>query len=816
MQSVERSSLHPLSILRQLLPWLFALSILAGSGGVVQLVRYVGQPFPGAVMMWRAEHKMLTISWVTPTHWSGLLSGLQVDDKILCIENYNPSPDSQVYGLDPQYEKYPCTSGGVHYTEIFSTAYADDQQIDFRLDRDGNIIEVTGVPVVPFSFWMLVEMLLPSFLLGLSLLAIGLVVYRADPTNELNLIFSLFTVVAAGVIMSIVYSGRVSAKLIILPVFELVLQGPLFSLMGVVLLHLSLLISDQLSGAQWKRWALRLLYIVSLTFSAVGLYTYIGHDEPFGQQLLTAYLVFSALSLLVCGIVALVVLTLTAYSTKNRRTRYQVSIVGVAIVGFLALSIPYIHWLFISQPFVVRIDGWPYLGLSVVAIFAYAILRFQLFPTKSITLSVLLVGVFCILIANIVFIPMGQTTAFLPLLITALVVGLGLELRRGPTLLFTRELRREILDYDRVTKFSQSIGGLQAVEALIADVRRLFAELLDVEFVDAFLIQDSDSNITRIEDDLAVMPVDLSSQAVDAIAKFSDPMRSRDVDEFAAVLSRLTERYNDIQVWIPLTHHERPVGLLGLGPRWTGEPYNDQDMQLLRIFGGQITLAISNTRQIERLRETANLNRQIQEREQSKIAGEIHSTIIPYLASLGFQVEKFRKSGDEAAQVVDELQDSIAYNSARLRELIRHLRAPETLIEQGLICTISELAEQTSKQSDIPVEFATNYDDETPSLHSEASLALYQVVREALNNATKHSGASRIRVEILDNRTSITFQVTDDGMGFDVGEALADGVKGYNSLDDMRIYMESVGGELSIHSRVSDGTTIRGRIPIAS
>ncbi len=86
------------------------------------------------------------------------------------------------------------------------------------------------------------------------------------------------------------------------------------------------------------------------------------------------------------------------------------------------------------------------------------------------------------------------------------------------------------------------------------------------------------------------------------------------------------------------------------------------------------------------------------------------------------------------------MQDSIAYNSARLRELIRHLRVPETLIEQGLISTLRGHAEQTSKQSDILVVLVTTYDDEAPSLPKDASLALYQVVRESLNNAGQTFG----------------------------------------------------------------------------
>ena len=421
------------------------MSSSSGLGGVVQLAFQVGQPFAGAVMQWRAEYKMLTISWMTPTHWSGLLSGLQVNDKILCINGYNPSPDSPVYGLDPRYEEYPCKNGGLHYSDIFKAAYAGDGLVDFTVDRQGTLLSVTHIPLAPFSFWALMDMLLPSFLLGISLLALGFVVFRAQPGNELNQVFAVFTTVAAGVAMSIVYSSRIGQKLFILPLFELVLQGPFYPLVGVVILHLSLLLSGQLTESPWKRTALRVLYLISLLFSVIGLYTYIGHDEPFGQQLLAAYLIYSSVNLLVGSVLASIILVWTAVHTDDRRTRHQLSIMGLGFVGFVLLSIPYIWWLFISKPFVIRIDGWPYLGLTVLAIFAYAILRYQLFPTKSITLSALLIAVFCILVANIVFIPMGQTTAFLPLLMVSLAVGVGLEIRKGPTLLFTRELRREIL-----------------------------------------------------------------------------------------------------------------------------------------------------------------------------------------------------------------------------------------------------------------------------------------------------------------------------------------------------------------------------------
>jgi signal transduction histidine kinase len=69
-------------------------------------------------------------------------------------------------------------------------------------------------------------------------------------------------------------------------------------------------------------------------------------------------------------------------------------------------------------------------------------------------------------------------------------------------------------------------------------------------------------------------------------------------------------------------------------------------------------------------------------------------------------------------------------------------------------------------------------------------------------------------VKIWTDDQSVRFSVEDDGQGFDVTTALAGNEKGYSSLQDLCIYVESVGGRLEVESDWKGGTSIDGWAPL--
>jgi signal transduction histidine kinase len=97
----------------------------------------------------------------------------------------------------------------------------------------------------------------------------------------------------------------------------------------------------------------------------------------------------------------------------------------------------------------------------------------------------------------------------------------------------------------------------------------------------------------------------------------------------------------------------------------------------------------------------------------------------------------------------------------------------------------------------------------------DVEAAVYFSCLEAVQNATKHSGATRITIDIagrfdVDGAGAVELTVSDDGRGFDTTRRTG------NGLSNITDRIESVQGSVSITSAVGRGTTIRGRIPTAA
>jgi signal transduction histidine kinase len=97
-----------------------------------------------------------------------------------------------------------------------------------------------------------------------------------------------------------------------------------------------------------------------------------------------------------------------------------------------------------------------------------------------------------------------------------------------------------------------------------------------------------------------------------------------------------------------------------------------------------------------------------------------------------------------------------------------------------------------------------------PSRHtSELELAIYRIVQEALTNASRHSNARRVVIEIREDAHLVHLSVRDDGTGFDP-EAATEGF----GLMGIRERLELLDGELVIDSAPDRGTVISARLPV--
>ena len=160
--------------------------------------------------------------------------------------------------------------------------------------------------------------------------------------------------------------------------------------------------------------------------------------------------------------------------------------------------------------------------------------------------------------------------------------------------------------------------------------------------------------------------------------------------------------------------------------------------------------------------------------------------------------------------VAGELRETLAVAAHEVQAAIRDLRElargihPALLEDEGLPAAVAALGRRAS----VAVETRIDLDRRLPR-HIEASA--YFTVAEALTNAARHAGASRVDVSIRDLGDRLEILIADDGVGG------ADPGRG-SGLAGLADRLASVDGRLAIDSPAGRGTTdpCRGATPMTT
>jgi signal transduction histidine kinase len=148
-----------------------------------------------------------------------------------------------------------------------------------------------------------------------------------------------------------------------------------------------------------------------------------------------------------------------------------------------------------------------------------------------------------------------------------------------------------------------------------------------------------------------------------------------------------------------------------------------------------------------------------------------------------------------------------------VRSFARGLRPP--LIEEvGLGPALRALFEQHAGSP--VVSLSIEGTDDIPRLPASSELAAYRVFQEALANALRHAGASRLSLAMRLDAGAVVISLTDDGRGFEPRDAARAAAGGQHlGLVSMRERAAFIGAELDVKSAPGQGTTVRLRVPPA-
>ncbi len=235
---------------------------------------------------------------------------------------------------------------------------------------------------------------------------------------------------------------------------------------------------------------------------------------------------------------------------------------------------------------------------------------------------------------------------------------------------------------------------------------------------------------------------------------------------------------------------------------------------LLVTVGGELAEAVQGSRR--RAREIASavaLEQAITE-ERTRIARDLHDGVAQSLAFLRMRVDLWE---DWLESEPEQLREEFATVKATLRHQIEELRRaifalrPIELTQLGFTGALRRFVTEFAEQQDWELSFELS--ELPPDLPRALELAAFRFVQEALNNAAKHAGASRIAVTLRTVDNGLQILVRDDGVGFDPG-SVAEAPGQHLGLRLMRERAAALDGRVTILSRPGQGTELRVWLPL--
>ncbi|MFW5885166.1 MAG: ATP-binding protein [Patescibacteria group bacterium] len=262
-----------------------------------------------------------------------------------------------------------------------------------------------------------------------------------------------------------------------------------------------------------------------------------------------------------------------------------------------------------------------------------------------------------------------------------------------------------------------------------------------------------------------------------------------------------------VELLVPLNIKKRTVGLLVLGPKETKEMYNDEDLQVLEIIGGQAAVSIENaqlygevknfnrrlkkeikeaTTDLEKTNKelrTANIRlskaykklRQLDDAKNEFVSIASHQLRTPLTSIKGFISMILQGDFGKYSSSVEDALKKIYISNERLIKLVNDLLSISR-IEAGrfvfnlnknnikeLISKTVETFEMEAKNKNLDLKLDLPEKDPEPFVFDKEKIQ--EVISNLIDNAIKYTQEGEIEIKLEDLKNKARITVSDSGRG---------------------------------------------------
>jgi signal transduction histidine kinase len=435
--------------------------------------------------------------------------------------------------------------------------------------------------------------------------------------------------------------------------------------------------------------------------------------------------------------------------------------------------------------------------LGVPAAIGVAVLKYRLYDIDVIISRTLVYGVLAAFITA-VYIGIavgigtlvgsgGQPNLWLSIVAT-IIVAVGFQPVRERVQKIANRLvyGHRATPYEVLTAFSDQVAEAYAADEVLPRMARVLQEATGAQSATVWLKGPATLRPAATHPDAATSPLAL-------------PMSGGSLPEIPGATSS-----------VPVEHQARLLGALSIVKR-RGDPVTPTEQKLIDDLAHQAGLVLRNVglaaelrNRVDELRSSRQRLVRAQDEERRRLERNLHDGAQQHLVALkvklGLAQMLAAASPERARLTVVQLKADADEALETLRDLARGIYPP-LLADKGLVAALESQGRKATMPVRVDAEGVERY-------AQDVEATVYFCVLEALQNVQKYAKASRVVVRLRGQEGELTFEIEDDGTGFDTATVTRGA-----GLTNMVDRVEALGGNVDLTSAPGSGTRVSGCVP---
>ncbi len=272
--------------------------------------------------------------------------------------------------------------------------------------------------------------------------------------------------------------------------------------------------------------------------------------------------------------------------------------------------------------------------------------------------------------------------------------------------------------------------------------------------------------------------------------KFAKLVKEEDRDLFAEGMNdsieNRAEYFQEHRFEIPGTHGEVSHFKVSFKPDYKGDYH--------RFYGTVVDVTSEYKNHIYTIQK--------QEEDRKEIARELHDNLGQKLNAISMFISKISDSIPENKDLV-KVKEIVHESIDDLSFMLSNISVKQ-VEEHSLDYAINKLIDYIPES----ITMESNYELREDRLSNFVKTQLYRIIQEVLNNTIKYSEASEVKMNLRQEGSILSLNISDNGVGFDTNKGLG------NGLQNITHRVRKSNGLINIDSEKGKGTNVSVKMPI--